>query len=72
MFRLGKKNFVEGPHLVKGNIFDMRFGLIHVQTGNKLFCRGTPPPRTIARNCYGYTAGSMPLAFTQEDFLVSK
>ena len=27
------------------------------------------PPR-IASTCYGYTAGGMPLAFTQEDFLV--
>ena len=26
----------------------------------------------MARNCYGYAAGGMPLAFTQEDFLVSK
>ena len=24
----------------------------------------------VSENCYGYTAGSMPLAFTQEDFLV--
>ena len=28
-----------------------------------------PPPR-IASTCYGYAAGGMPLAFTQEDFLV--
>ena len=32
------------PVLVKGTIFDTRFGLIHVQTGEKNFCRGTPPP----------------------------
>ena len=30
---------------------------------------GTPP--RIASTCYGYAAGGMPLAFTQEDFLVS-
>ena len=29
-----------------------------------------PTPPGIARNCYGYAAGGMPLAFTQEDFLV--
>ena len=29
---------------VKGKIFDTRFGLIHVQTGKKNFCQGTPPP----------------------------
>ena len=33
------------------------------------FVKGPSPPR-IARNCYGYAAGGMPLAFTQEDFLV--
>ena len=45
MFRLEKNFFVEGPPtLVKGKIFDTRFGLIHVQTGKKFFCRGTPPP----------------------------
>ena len=32
------------PVSVKGKIFDTRFGLIHVQTGKKNFCRGTPPP----------------------------
>ena len=57
------------PPQVKGKIFDTRFGLIHVQTGKKNFCQGTPPPR-IPRNCYGYVAGGMALAFTQEDFLV--
>ena len=66
-----KKIFVKGraPPPVKGKNFDTRFGLIHVQTGKKIFVEG-PPPR-IARNCYGYAAGGMPLAFTQEDFLVS-
>ena len=59
------------PVSVKGKIFDTRFGLIHVQTGKNFFCQGTtPPPSRIARNCYGYAAGGMPLAFTQEDFLV--
>ena len=32
------------PPPVKGKIFDTRFGLIHVQTGEKNFCQGTPPP----------------------------
>ena len=32
------------PVSVKGKFFDIRFGLIHVQTGKKIFCRGTPPP----------------------------
>ena len=36
--------------------------------GKKFFVKGPPPG--IARNCYGYVAGSMPLVFTQEDFLV--
>ena len=31
---------------------------------------GTPPPAGIASTCYGYAAGGVPLAFTQEDFLV--
>ena len=63
--------FWKGGYLVsvKGKIFDTRFGLIHVQTGEKIFVKGPPPPG-IARNCYGYMVGSMPLAFTQEDFLV--
>ena len=38
--------------------------------GKKILSRDPPPPR-IARNCYGYAAGGMPLAFTQEDFLVT-
>ena len=29
---------------VKGKIFDTKFGLIHVQTGKKFFCQGTPSP----------------------------
>ena len=57
------------PVSVKGKIFDTRFGLIHVQTGKKIFVEGPPPPG-IARTCYGYAAGGMPVAFTQEDFLV--
>ena len=131
-----EKNFLSRdpppPPMVKGKIFDTRFGLIHVQTWKKKFCRGpphpskgknfwhqiwldtcsdwekkffvegphpskgnnfwhqiwldtcsgwekkflsrdpppSPPPPGIARTCYGYAAGGMPLAFTQEDFLV--
>ena len=66
-----KKNFCQGtpPPPVKGKNFDTRFGLIHVQTAKKKILSRDPPPG-IARNCYGYAAGGMPLAFTQEDFLV--
>ena len=39
------------PVSVKGKIFDTRFGLIHVQTEKKIFCRGTPPPRVKGENC---------------------
>ena len=43
MFRL-EKFFVKGPPPpVKGKIFDTRFGLIHVQTGKKIFVEGPPP-----------------------------
>ena len=54
MFRLGKKNFSEGspPPPVKGKIFDTRFGLIHVQTGEKIFSRGTPPPPPVKGNIF--------------------
>ena len=39
------KFFVQGtPLLVKGNIFDNRFGLIHLQTGKNIFVKGTPSP----------------------------
>ena len=71
-------HFGGGGYLVsvKGKLFDTRFGLIHVQTWKNTFVKGPPPPPPpppgIARNCYGYTAGGMPLAFTQEDFLVAK
>ena len=40
--------------------------------GKKFFVKGPPPHLGIARNCYGHAAGGMPLAFTQEDFLVFK
>ena len=36
----------------------------------KIFFLSKDPPPGIARNCYGHAAGGMPLAFTQEDFLV--
>ena len=38
------------PPTVKGNIFDTRFGLIHVQTRKKYFCQGTPPPPNKGKN----------------------
>ena len=34
------------------------------------FVQGPAPPPRIARTCYGYATGSMPLVFMQEDFLV--
>ena len=43
-----KKKFLSraAPHPtpVKGKIFDTRFGLIHVQTGKKIFVERPPPP----------------------------
>ena len=36
--------------LVKGKFFDTRFGLIHVQTGEKFLCKGTPPPPSKGKN----------------------
>ena len=49
-----KKNFCQGtpPPPVKGKIFDTRFGLIHVQTGGKIFCWGTPPPPSVKGNIF--------------------
>ena len=38
--------------------------------GKKIFVKGPRPLLGIARTCYGYAAGGMPLVFTQEDFLV--
>ena len=32
---------------------------------------GYPPPTEIASTCYGYAAGGVPLAFTQEDFVIA-
>ena len=58
------------PPSVRGKFFYTRFGLIHVQTGKKNFLSRDPPPPGIARTCYGYAAGGMPPAFTQEDCLV--
>ena len=42
----GTSSQVQGgyPVLVKGKIFDTRFSLIHVQTGEKILCQGTFPP----------------------------
>ena len=57
------------PGLSKGKTFWHQIWLDTCSDWEKNFCQGTPPP-SIARNCYGYTAGDMRLAFTQEDFLV--
>ena len=35
---------VGSPVSIKGKIFDTRSGLIHVQTGEKIFVEGPPPP----------------------------
>ena len=48
-----------GPHPRSG-------GVPHPMSGGGTL--GTPP--RIASTCYSYAAGGMPLAFTQEDFLV--
>ena len=40
------------PVLVKGKIFDTRFGLIHVQTGKKIFCQGTPPSPPVKEKIF--------------------
>ena len=53
------------PHLRSGGVPHLRSGGVpHLRSGY-------PPPRwiSIASSCYA--AGGMPLAFTQEDFLVS-
>ena len=44
--RGGTQSQVQGgyPVSVKGKIFDTRFGLIHVQTGKKIFIEGPPLP----------------------------
>ena len=66
----GKKFFCWGTSpLVKGKIFDTRFWLDTCSDQKKFFHRGTPP-NGIARTCYGYAVGGMPLVFMQEDFLV--
>ena len=36
--------------LVKGKIFDTRFGLIHVQNGKKFFVKGPSPPPSKWKN----------------------
>ena len=43
MFRLEKNFSKRDPPTVKGKIFDTRFGLIHVQTGKKIFEEGPLP-----------------------------
>ena len=59
------------PPLSKGKNFWHQIWL-HTCSDCEFFflSRDPPPPPGIARNCYGYVAGGMPLAFTQEDFLV--
>ena len=60
------------PSLSKGKNFWHQIWLDTCSDwGKKILSRDPPPPPSaIARNCYGYAAGGMPLAFTQEDFLV--
>ena len=38
------------PFPVKGKNFDTRFGLIHVQTGKKIFAEGPPSPPSKEKN----------------------
>ena len=44
--------FFWGGYLVsvKEKFFDTRFGLIHVQTGKKIFVKGPPPSRSKGKN----------------------
>ena len=73
MFRLEKENFCRGtpPPPSKGKKFGHQIWLDTCSDWEKKFLSRDPPPSPrIARNCYGYAAGGMPLAFTQEDFLV--
>ena len=61
------------PPPSKGKIFWHQIWLDTCSDCKKnLFGKGLPPPPPpgIARNCYGHAVGGMPLAFTQEDFLV--
>ena len=50
MFRPEKNFLSRDPPLVKGKIFDTRFGLIHVQTRKKIFVKGPPPPPVKGKN----------------------
>ena len=71
MFRLEKKNFCRGtPPPSKGKIFWHQIWLDTCSDWKIKFCQGTSPPPGITRNCYGHAAGGMPLAFSQEVFLV--
>ena len=54
------------PNLGLGGTPTLDRGVPHLMSGG-----GTPgTPLRIASTCYGYAAGGVPLAFTQEDFLV--
>ena len=69
----GKKNIRRGtppPHS-EGKNFWHQIWLDTCSDRKKIFSQRDPLPPGIARTCYGYAAGGMPLAFTQEDFLVS-
>ena len=55
----------------KGKILTPDLAWYMFRLEKKKFRTGTPPPSPgIASTCYGYAAGGVPLAFTQEDFLV--
>ena len=57
------------PNLGWGGYPNLGWGVPHLWGGTPSHVWGVPHPR-IASTCYGYAAGGVPLAFTQEDFLV--
>ena len=69
---MGGKIFCRGIPPSKGKNFWHQILLDTCSDWEKKILSRDPPPSGIARNCYGYAAGGMPLAFTQEDFLVKR
>ena len=60
------------PNLGLGGIPTLDGGVPHLQGGTPSHVWGVPwVPPGIASTYYSYVAGGVPLAFTQEDFLVS-
>ena len=70
MFRLEKNFFVEGPPLVKEKFFDTRFGLIHVQTGKKIFLSRDPPPLLVKGKFFDTRFGLIHVQTGKKNFFV--